>query len=77
MQKIAIKRAHPKSGVVKVSLTMLFRHEGGFPLDVAKRFTDAIVDDEIVTIEMENLDDAVDFMKKASELGVICEIVEE
>lgn len=76
MAKIVIKRSGP-SGLVKVSLTKLFRYEAGLTLRLAKEATDDLGDGKIVTIEMETLEKAKDLAKKATVLGVVCEVVED
>lgn len=76
MTKIIVKRAG-SAGVMKVSLTKLFRYEAGFTLPSAKQATDDILDGKVVTIETETLEKAKDLAEKATILGVVCEVFEE
>lgn len=76
MVKIIIKRAGP-AGVMKIPLTTLFRYEAGLTLPSAKQATDDILDGKIVTIEMKTLEDATSLAKKATDLGVVCSVVED
>lgn len=61
----------------KVSMTKLFRYEAGLTLPSAKQATDDILDGKIVTIETETFKDATSLAEKATNLGVVCSVVED
>jgi len=61
-------------GLQKVSLTKLQIDLLGKSLKESKLNVDYLLDDKKVTIEIENLDLANEFIKEAEKIGVICKL---
>lgn len=66
-----------KIGLKKVSLTKYIQKELDLSLNKAKELTDALLDDKSFIIQLKNIEQAKDFVKKATDLGTVCEIIKE
>jgi len=64
-----------KVGMQKIPFTKLLNEKGNLSLREAKSVKDRLVnDDEIITLEFKDEDEAKIIYKESKELGVICEL---
>lgn len=66
-----------KYGLEKISLTKLFKKRANLGLKEAKGRTDALLDGETFVIEIESIEQAEAFVKEATEIGAVCEIIKD
>ncbi|MBO9595557.1 MAG: hypothetical protein J7599_21830 [Niabella sp.] len=64
-----------REGLEKISLTRLQVDMLGKSLRASKMNVDALLDDKKVTIEIDDIDLANEFLKAAEEIGVNCKLL--
>lgn len=62
---------------IKERLTKLFQQKAFYRLKEAKELTDTLLDDKSFIIQLKNIEQAKGFVKKATDLGAVCEIIKE
>lgn len=64
-------------GLRKISLIKLFQKKANLSLGAAKNKTDILLDGAKFIIEVESVEDAEEFVKEATVIGAVCEIIND
>lgn len=66
-----------KPGIHTISITRMLNDRLGIGLKNAKQFTEDVIDDKVVSFDMQNIVEATALRDELIELGAIAEVVED